>query len=276
MVQSVLRVCALAGAFALSVAALLALGGCGNGLPANIDPDQVDAVTAPADGACRVLEPADVHHASNAVRTVSCSKPHTAETYAVGELPADLADAAYDSREVARDIYRSCTDAFAKHLGADESVAMRTVLSWAEFQPSEKAWKKGARWYRCDLVGANDAVTAARFPDLPPTTRNLLRGSKPPDRWMICARGNSIGTSTKVPCTHKHNWRAATTIKVGEPDEAYPGDRAIEVKTREYCHSSISAWLNYALDFQYAYTWFHEAEWEAGIRRSVCWARTDT
>ncbi|MDO7867170.1 septum formation family protein [Nocardioides jiangxiensis] len=277
MVRSVLRVCALAGAFVVSAAALLALSGCGTALPANVDPDQVDAVDPPAVGACRVLTPRDVEqHPSNATRTVPCSKPHTAETYAVGELPADLDDAAYDSREVARTLYELCTDGFARHLGADESVAMRTILSWAKFQPSEKAWKKGARWYRCDLVGGTEDVAKDRYLDLPTHTRNLLRGTRPPDRWMACARGASIATSTKVPCTRKHDWRAATTIKVGDPGEAYPGDRAIEVKTREYCHSSISAWLNYALDFQFGYTWFHEAEWEAGIRRSVCWARTDT
>ena len=78
-----------------------------------------------------------------------------------------------------------------------------------------------------------------------------------------------------MPCTKPHVWGAATTIKVGEPGEPYPGDRAIEVKTREYCRNSISAWLNYAVDFQFGYTWFHEAEWEAGNRRSICWARTD-
>ncbi len=28
------------------------------------------------------------------------------------------------------------------------------------------------------------------------------------------------------------------------------------------------------MDFAVGYTWFHEAEWNAGNRRSVCWART--
>jgi Septum formation len=275
MVRGLLRVCAAAGVLVLSLATLLLVSGCGNDLAADVDPKQVDAVTAPSAGACRVLQPEDVQHPSDATRTVSCSEPHTAETYAVGELPAEVGDAAYDSSEVALAGYHACNDAFAKHLGADESLVMRTVLSWAWFRPSEKAWEEGARWYRCDLVGGTEAIAKRRYLQLPASTRNLLRTPKPADRWMVCARGTSVATSAKVPCTKPHDWRAATTIKVGEPEDEYPGDRAIEVKTREYCRTSISAWLNYAVDFQFGYTWFHEAEWEAGNRRSICWARTD-
>lgn len=275
MRRGVLRTCALGGLLALSLATLLLATGCGSDLAADVDPKQVDATAAPATGACRVLEPQDVGQPTDATRTVPCTERHTAETYAVGVLPAELADAAYDSKEVALAGYHACNDAFAKHLGADESVVMRTVLSWAWFRPSEKAWEDGARWYRCDLVGGTEAVAKKRYLDLPETTRNLLRTSKPDDKWMVCGRGTNVSTSTKVPCTKPHDWRAATTIKVGEPKDPYPGDRAIEVKTREYCRTSISAWLNYAVDFQFGYTWFHEAEWEAGNRRSICWARTD-
>ena len=70
------------------------------------------------------------------------------------------------------------------------------------------------------------------------------------------------------------SWRAVTTIKVGEDEEEYPGDRVVEVTTRDFCSDSVGAWLNYPIDFEYAYTYFHQAEWEAGNRRSVCWART--
>ncbi|GGO86455.1 hypothetical protein GCM10011584_08800 [Nocardioides phosphati] len=274
MVRGVLRMCALTGAFALSLAALLLTSGCGPGLGADVDPDQVDAVSAPSRGACRVLDAHDVRLTTNATRTVSCSKRHTAETYAVGELPAALDHAAYDSEEVALAGYRACNDAFAEHLGADESVVMRTVLTWRWFRPSEKAWKKGARWYRCDLLAGTTAA-GHDLPALPRRTEGLLHSSKPADRWMVCGRGPSVSTSRKVPCSRPHDWRAATTIKVGEPGEAYPGDREIEVKTHEYCRTSISAWLNYAVDFQFGYTWFHKDEWEAGNRRSVCWARTE-
>ena len=117
----------------------------------DVDPDQLDAVEAPESGACRLLAPDDVAEPSNATRTVPCSERHTAETYAVGPLPERFQDASYGSEELGLFAYRTCASAFQKFLGADESLVMRTVLSWAWFRPSEKAWDDGARWYRCDV-----------------------------------------------------------------------------------------------------------------------------
>jgi len=251
---------------------LAALAGCsGADQGSNEDPAQVDAVEAPKLGACRVLTPEDVALTSNATKIVDCTEPHTAQTYAVGPLPASLADVAYDSRELGQFAYTTCSGAFEKFLGADESLVMRTVLSWAWFRPSEKAWEDGARWYRCDLVGGDDE--SASYADLPKTARGLL--TERPDEWMVCANGPSVAEGDKVPCTEPHTWRAVTTIKLGEPADPYPGDRVVEVRTKDYCSESVGAWLNYPVNYDYGYTWFHEAEWNAGNRRSVCWARTD-
>ena len=92
---------------------------------------------------------------------------------------------------------------------------------------------------------------------------------------MVCGNGATVSSSAKIPCTEEHNWRAVTTIKLGEPGEEYPGDRLVEVKSRDFCSDSVGAWLNYPIDYDFGWTYFHEAEWEAGNRRSVCWAKTD-
>lgn len=256
----------------------LALAGCGEDLDPTDDPKQVDAISPPAVGGCRLLTPKQVGKADNATRTVACTKKHTAETYAAGELPKELEDASYSSREVALASYKLCSKAFSKHLGADESMVMRTVLSWAWFRPSKKAWEDGARWYRCDLIGGGGQAltegTQSYFP-LPAVTKGLLRGIKPSDDWMVCADGRTVRQSPKVPCSDKHTWRAVTTIKLGEEKEPYPGDHTALIKTRDFCRSSVEAWLGYPISFQFGFTWFHEAEWEAGNRRSICWARTE-
>jgi hypothetical protein len=257
----------------LALPVLLALSACGDEEQgSNSDPDQVDSVEAPELGACRVLTPDDVAKPSNATRTVECSEPHTSQTYAVGELPDNLEDADYDDGAVGRFAYRTCAERFEKFLGADESLVLRTVVSWAWFRPSEKAWDDGARWYRCDIVGGSEQ--SDEFVDLPQSAEGLLQG-RPKDRWLVCAAGDTVAESPKVPCTQEHQWRAVTTIKLGEPDEKYPGDRVVEVTTRDYCSDSVGAWLNYPVDYEFGYTWFHEAEWEAGNRRSVCWAKTN-
>ncbi len=237
----------------------------------DVDPAQVDSVEMPELGACRLLAPAHVAEPSNAVKVVDCGERHTAETFAVGSLPATFDDAEYDDPALGGFAYTACSTAFQEHLGADESLVMRSVLSWAWFRPSEKAWDEGARWYRCDVIGGGDQ--AREYVDLPETTEGLFLG-KPKDRWMVCADGPSVAGTVKIPCSQPHNWRAVTTIKVGQDKDPYPGDRLVEVQTRDFCSKSVGAWLNYPDEFDYAYTWFHQAEWDAGNRRSICWART--
>ena len=258
---------------AVLAATLLVMTGCSQEEQGDdIDPAQLDAVEAPELGACRVLSPADVAQPSNATRTVECAEPHTAQTYAVGSLPESLDDAEYDDEELGEFAYRTCSEKFQKFVGGDESLVMRTVVSWAWFRPSEKAWDEGARWYRCDIVGGGDH--SEEFVDLPEDARGLLAG-RIKDQWMVCAEGPTLSGSVRVPCTETHAWRAVSTIKLGEPEDPYPGDRLVEVRTRDFCDASVRALLDYAVTYDFAYTWFHEAEWEVGNRRSICWAKTE-
>lgn len=238
----------------------------------NADPALVDSVDVPANGLCRDLTPEDVAQPANATKAVPCTEKHTAETFAVGELPAEFDSAEYDDRDLGLFAYRTCSREYATFLGADESLVLRTTLSWAWFRPSEAAWEKGARWYRCDVIGGN-ATTTESYQPLPPTARGLLAG-RPQDKWLSCARGATVGDGEKVPCSQAHDWRAVTTVKIGEPEDPYPGDRVMESRTRAFCSKSVQAWLNYPAEFEYGFTFFHQAEWAAGLRRSVCWAKT--
>ena len=259
--------------FAATAMVALMLAGCGGGeANGNVDKEQVDAVEAPQMGACRVLTPEDVAQPTNATKVVDCATKHTAETFAVGELPAELQDADYDAQELGAFAYQTCSAGFQEFLGADESTVMRTIVSWAWFRPSENAWDKGARWYRCDVVGGGEE--SETYAELPTTAAGLLAQQPLNDDWMVCVNGASVQGAPKIPCSQKHNWRAVTTIKVGGPEDPYPGDRVVEVTTRDYCSSSVGAWLGYPPEYDYGYTWFHEGEWKAGNRRSVCWAAT--
>ncbi|MFT3872279.1 MAG: septum formation family protein [Nocardioides sp.] len=261
----------LAGLISLGlVATLTGCGGSAQG--SNSDPDQVDTTTAPESGACRMLTPDDVALTSNATGTVPCTEPHTAQTFLVDSFPTSLADATHDDPELAAHAYPQCRDAFASFTGGDESLVMRSVVSWVWFGPSEQAWEDGARWFRCDLVGGGPQ--SKKFVTLPTEAEGLLSG-RPEDEWLACAHGESFDGSVKVPCSEDHNWRAVTTIKLGEPDDPYPGDKVARARTQDYCSDSVGAWLGYPVQYDFAYTWFHETEWKAGNRRSVCWAATD-
>ena len=249
------------------------LSACGEEPPptSDADPAQVDSVEVPELGACRTLTADDVAQASDATRTVACGTKHTAQTYAVGQMPAELGEEDYDSAAVGAFAYETCSSQLRTFLGADESLSLRTVLTWAWFRPSEVAWGKGARWYRCDVIGGSEQSEVLMA--LPESAQGLLLG-RPDDRWLVCADGPSVNSSPKISCSRPHVWRAVTTIKLGELPDDYPGDHAVEIKTRAFCSDSVGAYVNYPVDYEYGYTWFHEMEWDAGNRRSICWAKT--
>ena len=224
----------------------------------------------PESGVCRVLDVEAVAAASDDTDTVDCSEQHNAETFHVAEL-ADADDLAYDDPSIGAQVFRQCQPRYMRFVGATESLALRTVVDWAWWRPGEDAWEEGARWFRCDVVGGDEGST--ELVDLPRTAKGMLLGIPPP-RWMLCANGAQVADAPKVPCSQPHTWRAVSAVVLGKPEQKWPGARVVEVNTRDYCSDWVGAWLNYPVDYEYGYTWFGKAEWQAGNRQSVCWAKT--
>jgi hypothetical protein len=231
------------------------------------------AVDPPEVGACRVLEPADIGESSNDAPPVDCRDDHTAETFYVGTFRGRDAKLDPGDPALGATVFKACDRGFKKFTGADESLAMRSVLSWAWFRPTNDAWDQGARWYRCDVVGGTDASeTLVTLPAR--SAKGVLLGI-PDDRWLTCVADATVSGSPRVPCSEKHAWRAVSTIVVGTAQERYPGDRVLMVRSRDSCSDWVGAWMNYPVtDYQFAYTWFPRGEWDAGNRRSICWAKT--
>ena len=148
---------------------------------------------------------------------------------------------------------------------------MRTVVSWAWFRPSENAWDEGARWYRCDVVGGGEQ--SKRFVELPTTARGLLQG-QPKDRWLVCVNGD-LGEHLAEDPVHR-----AAQLARGDHDQGrrargpLPRRPARRGDDPRLLPESVGAWLGYPPEYEFGYTWFHEGEWKAGNRRSVCWAKT--
>lgn len=258
---------------AVLLSAVLVLGGCSSSPIGEDDsgPGGSDRAAPPTLGECRDLDAGDLEAPSDDTEPVPCTEDHTAQTFAVGTLPARTGSAWADDRHGAF-VHQRCTEAFRSFLGADESQALRTRLSWAWFRPPEEAWERGARWYRCDVVGGPAGAEELR--DLPTTAEGIFSRGRQPDSWLTCARGDELAGSTKVACSEEHDWRAVTAVKIGTPAEAWPGEKIVAARSRDRCSDWVGAWLHYTPDYDFGYTWFHEAEWEAGNRRSVCWART--
>lgn len=244
------------------VAACLAvatLAGCGS--------DQPEPASAPQVGQCRYLTEADLTGASNESPVVKCQDLHTAYTYAVGTLPEEFTT--QDDPGIDTWLYRTCADKFRDYTGADESRSMRAIITWAWWRPNASQWSGGDRAFRCDIIGGSTPLL-----ELPRKLKGVLHA--PEDkRWMVCATGAALDSdAVRVACNHSHDWRAVTTIKLGEPGDPFPGDRKSAKLARQYCSASVSAWLGYPVGYDLGFTWFSELEWAAGNRRAVCWART--
>ncbi len=258
-----------------ALVALLALTGCtGTDTPDGPDGGEEKVVVdPPEEGDCRVLEPADIAEPSNDTETVSCADDHTAQTFDVGTFTGKDADLEPDDPALGATVFGTCAKSFKKFTGADDSLAMRSVLSWAWFRPSDAAWDQGARWFRCDVVGGVESSPA--LVTLPTKSAKGVLLGIPDDEWLTCVAEATVAGAPRVPCTEEHAWRAVSTIVVGTPDEGYPGDRVVMVRSRDNCSDWVGAWMNYPVtDYQFAYTWFPRGEWDAGNRRSICWAKT--
>lgn len=249
---------------------LLTLTACTSGSSGEDPPSsshEVDTEAAPETGLCHALTVEDIDSPSDETGPVPCKQAHTAETFFVGEFGDD---ATYDDKGLGKEVYRSCQKTWTKFTGADESLTLRSVLSWAWFRPTEEAWDQGAHWFRCDVVGGVDSPLG--LVELPKTAKGILLGI-PPDRWMACVNRQTVEGAPFVPCIEEHTWRAVSTIVVDKAKK-YPGDRLVEVLSRDYCSRSVIAYLNYPPQYDYAYSYFGRAEWKLGNHRSICWALT--
>jgi hypothetical protein len=229
-------------------------------------------LSAPDNGLCRDLGPESVVAASDDTEPVPCTARHTAQTFHVGSFDAKATeDTAYDDKALAATVTEQCSKRFTRFTGATESLALRTVVTWAWWRPSEEAWEDGARWFRCDVVAHR---TADELAPLPRTAKGLLLGI-PADRWMVCANGKRVADAPRVACTERHNWRAVSAVSIGEKRDPWPGSRLVEVRSRDFCSDWVGAWTNYSLDYEYGFTWFGKDDWASGNRLSVCWAQTE-
>ena len=238
-------------ALVLTLCLLLFASGCSEDDDPNVDPDQVDSVDMPETGVCRNLTPEEVSQPSNASKLVDCNDEHTAETFAVGLLPVASRTSTTTTRTSAGSCSRRCGKAYQTFLGADESLVDAHRCQLGVVPPvGEGVGGKGARWYRCDVVGGGTGA-ASYAPCRAPRRAASAAG---PTRTGRCARGRHGGRLREDPCSEKHDWRAVTTIKLGQAKEPYPGDRIGEIADRQYCSDSVGAWLNYpATTYEYEY-----------------------
>lgn len=93
--------------------------------------------------------------------------------------------------------------------------------------------------------------------------------------YESCARGaiTNAGNATQV-CSLKHNWRAVAAARMGEPDDAYPGNQRLRTRMRGICEVAVGSYVDTTGTYQYGYTWPPRRTWSDADRFGLCFAKT--
>jgi hypothetical protein len=229
------------------------------------------APDAPDVGACRLLTYADISRFSNDAPTRPCEQEHTAYTFAVAELPSDIAfdGVTIDNDAVQRAAAEACQDRFVGFIGG--TVATRTLarLSVTYFVPDQRGFDRGARWVRCDVVGLqNDSALAP----LPRNLDGFLDDEAALDEYGVCSKGEPGSSDFRlVMCRADHDYRAIAAIRLGDRDAAYPGTAVTRDDGHARCEDVVAEQLGIGGGYTFGWTYPSAEEWSSGQRFGYCW-----
>lgn len=233
---------------------------------ASATPTPVVATAAPAHRACYALTREQALAAEMPTTAVPCAKPHTAQTYRVGEfdLMRDGHLLAIDSQAANQQVATECSRALTTWLGGDPRL---TVLTPNWYSATLEQADAGANWYRCDVVALNGATKLAT---LPAATKNLLATEAGRNQYALCrTSAPNAANSSPVPCSAKHAYRATRAVDL--PGTDLPTKEAGAAAMDTPCQDAATTAAADPLNVKWVQELPTEAQWAAGRRYGICW-----
>ena len=230
---------------------------------------------APVTGTCRRLDYSAISHYSNADATVRCTGPHTAYTFAVGMIPADVsvAGVSIGNKSIQDAASASCRDAFAGFIGGTPALRALSRLSVTYFLPDQRGFNRGAHWVRCDVVALK---TFNQLAALPARLAGFLDKSGALDTYGVCSQGEPGAASSRlVMCAGKHTYRALAALRLGAENAPYPGQAAAGPGGQKHCSAHIADTLGPS-GYTFGWTYPTVSDWAAGQRFGYCWLKQST
>lgn len=229
----------------------------------------------PRVGQCRDLEFADISRYANSDKAVRCSKPHTAYTFAVDKLAADIA---FEGVDIANDAVqeaaaRACRSRFARFVGGDDQARALSRLSVTYFVPDQRNFDRGAAWVRCDVIALRAASSLAPLPD---DLRGLLDDADSLSSYGVCSAGDPGRPGSRlVMCSEDHTYRARAALRLGGAAAPYPGEQVTKDDGMQQCADLLAEQLGKEDGYSYAWTFPTSSDWAGGQRFGYCWHKTD-
>jgi len=219
----------------------------------------------PRTGACYRLSAAEVQRPTNSSETVPCTRRHSAQTYHVGMMPKTVGGAA----KIADYVTPRCDDRFTQHVGSDRNARILSRLQPVWFVPSRSEISRGARWFRCDVVGLAAADELVR---LPVSTAGVLEQPGILDTYGLCSTASpSLRDDHHVACGQPHTWRAFTVIRLKTAGAQWPSWKRLAA-ARQECKTRARVHQGYPLEWTYGWQPPTRAQWHEGRHWGYCWA----
>lgn len=224
----------------------------------------------PAADACYLLRFQQALAPTSARRAVDCDRPHTSQTFRVGDLRTELDGhlLAVDSDRVQGEVADTCRGELAAFLDGTEEEVSLSMIRPVWFTPSVEQSDEGADWYRCDAVIVAGPSTLVR------TTTSLagiLAGDEVDDAVAMCGTAAPDDEDfIRVPCAAEHSWRAIDVV--GFAGDDYPGVEAAQEQGQAPCEDAAAATAEDPLDFAWGYEWPTAEQWDQGMTFGRCWA----
>jgi hypothetical protein len=258
-------------AAALALVAALALASCSNEPEAPIATPTPPPVAADppraAVGECHQLTYEQALAPATETPAVPCGRPHTSETFFVGELPLEADGHLLDPSAAAaqQTMAATCPRELTAWLRADEETLRLSTLRAVWFTPPAEQVSAGATWFRCDVI----SVAGTTLTTLGRTLAGALRNG--PGVMGLCgtAAPGAAGF-TPVACREDHTWRAISVVTFD--GRRYPGAEAARAAGQEVCRDAGRDVAADALDFEWGYEWPSREQWQAGQHFGRCWA----
>jgi hypothetical protein len=249
----------------------------GTGADPTIGTKHSSAVAAPEPpkvGECRDLSYSDISLYTNESRPQPCSKPHTGYTFAVEQLPDDVAFAGVniENDAVQGAAADACQQAYVAYIGGGTAERALTRLTVTYFVAKQAGFDAGAHWVRCDIVALQSDDSLG---DLPRKLEGFLDHGHTGD-YDVCSRGDpSMSGSMLVMCAQDHSYRAVAALRLGDSNAPYPGEQATLLQGKQDCRQAIGDLLGITGGFTFSWTYPSASDWSAGQRFGYCWNQTD-
>lgn len=193
---------------------------------------------------------------------VKCSKPHTAETFAVFDVGSSPTGADIDR------VWRVCQERFKDYVGDSPTVS---TLGMTVIEPHVDQELQGQQWARCDAIempNYNGVGGRQRTGSL----EGALDGGVP-NRFRGCVKHwPKVDQAVHfTSCRENHQAELIpVSLDLGGPEAPYPGRNSVLNDSKTFCGNIFQEYVPETLNYYYYYP--TRSSWKSGSHDTTCWA----